>query len=538
MRAERYGMQHIDFIHGENIPDIFERRYSHAAAGWVDDVFHGREEEVDKVSPLRSDSGLRMSAHRFIEQSEPLRGEANTIARNIYDEGVGLRIPLDARDYHLVVELLGDTCDQQVEFIINGRAVARCTLAACEARTCEFDVVLEQRELELMVVQASHRTCKAATWATVTLQSLTWEAREKLAAPDPRIFIAADSTVQTYFDYERPQSGWGEWLYWYLYEGHQAAISPDESSAVLQAQVFEGKGPTIYNKALGGRAFKTYSAEHRFERLLQQLCPNDVVLIAFGINDTSSTRPMRYADPEEFCRWIDRYVVSVVDRGAVPILVTTTPQYWALGTVRPRTKLDDYADLVRVYAQNHTSNLIDLRADVLSYLERIPDEAREAFFLRARPLQYASHPDGIRDSTHLSVFGARICAGFVADGLAHLVPWVHMTHASNDERTTTQCPVRELRALNVRNHIGLCVRLTWHVPLGPADYYVIEKTETATGFTYDRIVVIKPEFLDVPLPGQSCHVTYTVWAWRENICSEPEMVAITLPRDDDTLVDV
>lgn len=518
------------------------RTYPREAAGWVDGTYVWRVSE-ERPAPS-APGGLAVRARRLAEESEALNGDANTIARATYYEGTVVRLTsLAARDWHLVLELVGAAEDQRLAVVANGVARARLSLAAGARRTVELDVPLDRRELELTLVPAEGADDATTAWSDLTLASLVCTPVEHEPARSPRILIAADSTVQTYFDEERPQSGWGEWLYWYLYEGHVATVSHDDTSAVRQARVFEGNGPTIYNKALGGRAFRSYAAEHRFEKLLEVLRPGDAVLIAFGINDTSKTRPMRYASPEDFAVWVDRYVASVADRGATPVLVTTTPQYWAAGTERPATELDDYAAVARAYAAEHDVALVDLRAEALGYLQALPDEAREAIFLRADPFQYASHPDGIRDSTHLSTLGAFKYAGIVARGLAKAFPWVTLASDVTPEVPAVPGPVapgavRELEAENVRNNIGLSVRLRWKEPAGGADYYVVERASAETGRVYTRSVTIKPEYLSLPLPGQSRHVTYAVCAWTDGVASEPVRMSHDLPVDDDPAVEL
>ena len=162
-------------------------------------------------------------------------------------------------------------------------------LKAGEPRKVALEVPLTRRGLDLTVVPFD-AAGETTGWSEVRLRSLSYEEIARAAAPTPRILIAADSTAQTYFDRERPQSGWGEWLYWYLYEGHAASVSHDDTSSVRQARLFQGAGPDIYNKALGGRGFKSYLAEHRWEKLLSVVRPGDAVPLPHAM---ASTRHLR-----------------------------------------------------------------------------------------------------------------------------------------------------------------------------------------------------------------------------------------------------
>lgn len=532
-------MQRIDF-ENDAFDGVFERSYDEPAAGWVDGAYVRRVASERPVAFAPVQGGLPMRGSRLVEESDALNGDPNTIARTSYYRGTTVRLACAARDYHLAVELTGAAHDQRVALVVNGESRVRFTLAANMDRTVELDVPLTKRELELTFVAADGLDDASAGEAELSLRALTLTEIRHVPAASPRILIAADSTVQTYFDEERPQSGWGEWLYWYLFEGHVATVAHDETSAVNQARMFSGNGPTIYNKALGGRGFRTYTAEHRFERLLGVLRPGDAVVVQFGLNDASKNRPQRYIPLDEYAGWIDRFVASIADRGATPVLVTAPPQYHADGNLDTRNDFDDYADVTRAYAAEHGVALIDLRKLATEYLRGIPAENRRAIFLQADPFQYASHPDGVRDCVHISTLGAFKYAGIIARSLAGILPWATL-HDVEAAPSAGAAPALEsvcnLSATARRHNVGLAGDIRWDAPAG-ADYYTVEKLSTETGRLYNRAITIKPSYLDMLLPGQSRHVVYRVTAWTDGTASEPVSVALSLPIDDDPCEDL
>lgn len=526
-------MEHIDFTAG-GFCGVVERSYPREAQGWVDGAYRFRVPEEKRLGCAAGPRGLTLRARVLVEESEALKGDPNTIARAAYREGIFVHLSLAARDWRLELELLSDE-DAEVAIVANEDERAHLSLVAGEPRKASLEVPLTKRGLDLTVVpyNASGET---TGWSEVLLSSVAYEPVCRVAAPSPRILIAADSTAQTYFDRERPQSGWGEWLYWYLYEGHVAAVSHDDSSSVRQARLFQGAGPDIYNKALGGRGFKSYLVEHRWEKLLSVARPGDAVLIDFGLNDASKTRPMRYIPVEEFADWVDRYVACVVDRGAQPVLLTSTPLYPAPeGDFEHEITLD-YVEVVRAYAAEHGLPLIDVRAEFMDYVRSLPPENREALWLRARPFQYPSHPDGVKDPCHLSTLGAFKVAGIVARGLAKALSWVELASdvPACPAPAAAPGPVRELTATAVKGIVGLEGELRWDPPQGGADYYVVEKRNAATGRLYDRAVTIHPSYLDLPLPAQARAVEYRVSAWADSESSEAAAVTLTFPPDDDT----
>ena len=443
-------------------------------------------------------------------------------------------MPIEARDWRLALEVAGAERDQCLSLVVNGEERARFDLAACAVRRLEVTVPLTAHILEIGFVPANDLPgTEMSEKAEVVLHALDATSIEREPAPSPRILIAGDSTVQTYFDEERPQSGWGEWLAWHLYRGHTATVANDPTSDVKQARVFTGLGPVIFNRSLGGRGFRTYLSEHRFDKLLGVMRPKDIVLIQFGLNDTSKERPQRYIPLASYAGWIDRYVASIVDRGAVPVLITPQPQYRAPGHEDDRSVFDDYADVLRSYAREHEVALIDLRAEAAAYLAEVPAANRSVYYLQAGPFQYSSHPDGVRDNVHLSSLGAFVCAGIVARRLAELVPGLEVKSAPRLE----PAPIRGLTATNVRGNVGLEVDLRWESQ-GPDVYYVVKKVNAATGRVYRRAVTVQPRYLDLPLPGQARDVVYIVSAWVAGRHASPVRISCTLPPDDDVVCDL
>lgn len=509
----------------------------HPAEGWVDGVWHRRvRNELVTIHEPSSD-GIAMRGSLLIEESDALDGDPNTIARDVLCLGTFIRVPLLACAWHLAVRLRGVGADQELALVVNGAPYATFTLDAHAERTIELDVSLTKREIEMGVVPASELDGgpdgAALPDAHAKLLALSLEEIAHRPAPAPRIFIAGDSTVQTYFEDERPQSGWGEWLGSYLHREGVSACAHDDASATSQARVFSGDGPTIYNRALGARGLRTYEMERRWERLLADVRPRDIVIIQFGLNDATKSRPQRYLSLEEYGTWLDRYVLGVLDRSAVPVLVTAPPQYHEEGTASARNTFDDYADAMRACARTHGVGCIDLRAQAAAYLDTLPPLNREAFYLRARPLQHASHPDGVRDAVHLSVFGARVCAGIIAGELARLFSWIEVhERPSSDGKVASVC---NLTADVARQAVGLVTRLRWNAS-ATADYFIIEKRNAHSGRVYDRMVALQTAYVDQTLPAQARCVRYSVTAWQGSACSHPATVSVALPSDDDACV--
>jgi len=215
------------------------------------------------------------------------------------------------------------------------------------------------------------------------------------------LFLAGDSIVQSYVDTasDRDQAGWGQML--------GARLSSDVS---------------VDNRAIGGRTARRFIDEGRLDELVADLLPDDYLLVQFGTNDSNRTATYvigdqtipYFLDPAtEFKTYLTRYVDAARGRGAIPIFVTPTPRNSAYCTGGNGT--GNHAQAMRELGQALSVGVVDLNAQSVAYLQAIcPAPTPENFFLL--------RADGTVDGTHFQENGARILAGFVANGLATAAP--------------------------------------------------------------------------------------------------------------------
>lgn len=507
---------------------LSERAYPAAPAGWTDGEFRFREPVEAPAAAASLPAMFRFRS--FSEESEALEGNANTIARRVYREGTVLAAALPARTHRVSLRLQAGSDETACTLLVlvNGAPCARVRVPAGGDAAATFDVELDRRSLELsFAVDGEPGAAADAGWRSVCLASLDITELPRAARERPEVFLVADSTVQTYFDEERPQSGWGEWLAWYLHTDHVSTRSDEPGCGTPQAVVFRGEGPVVHNRALGGRAALSYRAEGRLYTVLRDIRPGDCALIQFGINDSTPERPMRYASVPDFTALLGEYLDAFADRGARAVLVTPIPQLLPADADNP---IDAYADAVRALAAARQVPLIDLRALAAAYLAGLGDNI-EAAYLRAPAFQYASHPDGIADTIHLSTMGARKLAGIVAEGLCRIEP--SFTCCPEDPVGPVSLRVRELSARVCRVPVGMVVDLDWEACPG-ADYWSVEKLGP-DGRRYARSLTVKPSFRDAPLPAQAEAITYRVTAWRDADPSPASEVSVRIPATDGPL---
>jgi lysophospholipase L1-like esterase len=222
-----------------------------------------------------------------------------------------------------------------------------------------------------------------------------------LAAPaqaQTRLFIASDSTAQTYAADRYPQTGWGQML-----------------PCGLRADA------VVVNRAIGGRSTKSFIAEGRWDTLLAEAKPGDVVLIQFGHNDSSSNKPERYAPAATLYRDnLLRMIWEARGHGLVPVLVTP-PVRRSFDGAKVKADFAAYSEVMRALVSSTNTPLLDLEARSADLLQRLGPDGSRKLYLHLTPADKApGFPKGVDDDTHFSELGARAIADLVAQDLKGL----------------------------------------------------------------------------------------------------------------------
>lgn len=218
------------------------------------------------------------------------------------------------------------------------------------------------------------------------------------AAGTPTVYIASDSTAQTYSSAYYPQMGWGQRL-----------------GAYLDANT------TVANHAIGGRSSRSFIEQGRLDTILNAIQPGDYLFVQFGHNDASVSNAERYTSPDDYKRYLrDSYMAGATARGATPVLLTPVSRrdYDANGQFR--VSFPDYVTKVYELAAETGVATIDLSARSRAFLNSIGPEAAKGVFLHLSAGQYPAFPDGVADNTHFQEYGAGQMARLVSEGVAAL----------------------------------------------------------------------------------------------------------------------
>ena len=201
------------------------------------------------------------------------------------------------------------------------------------------------------------------------------------------LFMIGDSTMANKpLVPPNPERGWGQLLPIYLKEPVR-----------------------IENHAMNGRSAKSFIAEGRWETVLKKLKPGDYVIIQFGHNDEKIAG--QGAGPfGDYKKNLERLVSETRAGKATPILATPIARRRFDKEGKFFDTHGDYPKAVKQVADEMNVPLLDLHAKTSELLKQLGPELSLRLFNHVAPGEYARHPDGLKDDTHLNPLGAtRVC---------------------------------------------------------------------------------------------------------------------------------
>ena len=205
-----------------------------------------------------------------------------------------------------------------------------------------------------------------------------------LAAAD--IYMAGDSTMQTYRGNYAPQQGWGQ-----------------------RMQELVKEGVKVNNRSIGGRSTKSFKNEKRWENLVAEIKKGDFVIIQFGHNDGTKAKPERYTDPRtEYKENMKGFVEDVRRAGGIPVIATSIPfgNYLSDGSLKPAGFLNPYLQSAREVAAETKCDLVDLYAYADRELNAVGEKNGTRLYLVLNPGDYPNFPEGKSDRCHINFRGA------------------------------------------------------------------------------------------------------------------------------------
>lgn len=214
------------------------------------------------------------------------------------------------------------------------------------------------------------------------------------------VHLAGDSTMANKErDPPNPEYGWGEML---------PRFFRDPSIVV--------------NHAVNGRSTKSFRDEGRWAKLVDSLAPGDWVIIQFGHNDEKSEDPKRFTRPHvEFADNLREFIAEVRAKGAHPILATSVVRRkWNdAGTALVDTH-GEYISATRMVASAAHVPLLEMNRLTAELETAHGREGSKRLHLWIEPGIYQRKPEGWKDDTHYSAYGADRVAALAVQEILRL----------------------------------------------------------------------------------------------------------------------
>ncbi|MCR5718226.1 MAG: RICIN domain-containing protein [Oscillospiraceae bacterium] len=218
------------------------------------------------------------------------------------------------------------------------------------------------------------------------------------------VYIAGDSTVQTYNQRARDQNGgpiqgWGAFFADYMTDN-----------------------VTIANHAIAGRSSKSFYDQGRLQSILDVIQKDDYLMIQFAINDSGKSNAERYAptcgnvdNPSSgsYEWYMTQYIKGAQEKGAIPILVTTTLSAKSYANGKFSTSYDNYRDACKKLASKYKCPCIDLNQLMCDHYNKVGYNTAYSYHM-------AAVVQGSTDLTHFNDDGAKVVAGLVANAVKGL----------------------------------------------------------------------------------------------------------------------
>jgi len=227
----------------------------------------------------------------------------------------------------------------------------------------------------------------------------------------PSIYIVGDSTASYHPDrdhegYAAPQ-GWG----------------------VFFPAFFDPNKVNVVNVARGGRSSRTYMTEGLWDKVVERLKPNDVVLIQLGQNDVFPTNDKvargtipgigqetqeidniatgKHETVHTYGWYLRRYVRDTRAKGAVPIVLSlTTRDVWKDGHVE--VGVGNYRESAyKIALQEQHTDFVDASGIIAEQYEKLGQEKTAGLFHAKEPV-------------HINTPGAFLDARCIVAGLKEL----------------------------------------------------------------------------------------------------------------------
>ena len=214
-----------------------------------------------------------------------------------------------------------------------------------------------------------------------------------VSTPKQRVFMIGDSTMANKKTTDAPETGWGQ-------------VFP----------LIFNEGIEFHNYAVNGRSTKSFREKGHWKEVLEQLRKDDYVIIQFGHNDAKKEDPERYAEATtDYKNNLIQYITEIKEKGAIPILCTPVNRRKFNEKGEFVDTHGKYPSVVKEVAQQQNVELLDIQEGSRKLIIEHGEELSKSMFMHLNPNTFPKYPNGLKDDTHFTPYGAKLIAAKVAD---------------------------------------------------------------------------------------------------------------------------
>ena len=216
-----------------------------------------------------------------------------------------------------------------------------------------------------------------------------------------RVYLIGDSTMCPYEPGRAPLTGWG-----------------------MPFSYFFDSTVEVINKAKGGRSTRTFIGENRWQPIADSLQEGDYVLIQFGHNDEAKEEKYkdRYTPVPDYKTNLAMFISQARNKKAIPVLITPVTRMKFDKDGKALETHVEYTAAMYEVANEQQVPLIDLDKKSRELLQQLGPIFSKYLFMHLEPMEHPNYPEGQKDNTHFTEFGARKMAEIVLAGIRELKP--------------------------------------------------------------------------------------------------------------------
>ena len=232
----------------------------------------------------------------------------------------------------------------------------------------------------------------------------------------PTLFLASDSTCQTYTFDEYPQMGWGQLLFKFFKEKDEVKIFGNREGMLSNVVTYEMPSFSIENHAIMARSSRSFINEGRLDNLLARAKEGDVLAIQFAHNDAYKEREERYVPVSQYGDYLKKYKDACDEKRMRIIFVTPVSMRVFDENGRCQIAFNEYREAMLEAAKKLNVPCIDLSLESTRLFNEIgSDGLRDVFlWLYKGEYPYGNFKDGSKDNAHFQSYGAELVASLVA----------------------------------------------------------------------------------------------------------------------------